>query len=155
MNCSSVPAGNAPKGALWDSSRESKRRLSATGSVTAAWRGSAKLNGPTSSRPATGPGQAQRVLAMELVHEVGLAVAVGGDGAGGQPGGVGDLELVPPLELDVEVVGIAAVLEGVVVQRRPVVGRAAQEQRGGAQRRAVVAPSGGPPSLTGQDSVCR
>ena len=86
-------------------------------------------------RPATGPGQPQRVLADEGVREVGAAAeSAGPDGAGVGPGGIGDLELVPPLEPDVQVVGVAAEVELEVVERRPVVGRAAQEQRRGAQR---------------------
>ena len=55
------------------------------------------------------------------------------------PLAVGNLELVAATGLDVEVVGVTAVLERVVVHRRPVVGRAAQEEHGLAQRRGVGA----------------
>ena len=97
-------------------------------------------------RSVAGPGQAQRVFTAEGVDDVAAAQRhvgpIGTDAAGFLPRGIGNLELVAALQLDVEVVGVAAVLEGKVVQRSPVVGRATQEERGGTQRRRSVGRAG-------------
>ncbi len=64
-NSMALPVGTAPKGRLCAGLRESKRRLRATGSVTAAARGSAQVFGPMSScgRP---PAQARRSVCSPL-----------------------------------------------------------------------------------------
>ena len=103
-------------------------------------------------RPATRESQSDRVFAGEWVRQVasatGQQVGAGAAAETGSllPGRVRDLEIVTRRQLDVEVVGITAVLERVLVQRRPVVHAAAQEQGGLSQwrvGRAVLYMQGG------------
>jgi hypothetical protein len=72
-------------------------------------------------------GQPDRVRASEVVAEVARAtgqqrrIAGLAEAGGLAPRRVGDFEFVPTGQVDVEVVGVATVLEGELVQRGPVV----------------------------------